>query len=48
MSNRIQDTRAMTCALGEQKEGWAEDHCHKHKKGAKKGDLSCDDYGAAD
>ena len=48
MSNRIQNMKDITCALGEQREGWPEDYCHKYKKGAKKCDESCDDCGIAD
>ena len=47
ISNRIQNMNDMTCALGEQREGWPEEYCHKYKKGAKKCDVSCDDCGVA-
>lgn len=40
----------ITCSLGEQREGpvsLKNIDCHKYKKGSKKCDVSCDDYGVA-
>ena len=48
ISNRIQNIKDMTCALGEQRQGWPEHYCHKYKKGAKKCDVSCDDCRVTD